>query len=119
MNTTPEAVLSLLSGYTFTFTGERELQDRIDIVLGTSGMEFTREHVLSPKDRIDFLVGGVGIEVKIGGSSTGLIRQIHRYVQHDAVQSLVVVVGAARLAQLPAVVNGKRVLIFDAVGRLW
>lgn len=116
---TPESVRAILAGYTFTFTQERQLQDGIAVALELAGVTFSREHVLSAKDRIDFLIDRLGLEVKIGGSPTGLIRQIHRYAQHEALDAILVVVGRIRLAQLPETINGKPILTFDAVRRLW
>jgi len=104
-------VAAILRGYRFAFTNEGELQQAIAKVLADTGVPFEREHRLSGADRIDFLLaGGVGIEVKIDGATNALLRQVHRYVQHDAIKALVVVVSRTRLAGLPTELGGKPIV---------
>jgi len=104
-------IAALLRAYRFAFTTEAELQQAIAKVLGDAGVPFEREHRLSGADRIDFLLaGGVGLEVKIDGATNALLRQVHRYVQHEAITALVVVVSRTRLAGLPTELGGKPVV---------
>lgn len=90
-------VLEILSAYRFNFANELELQDGIEAVLLERGIDYVRELRLSPGSRIDFLADDVGIEVKIAGSSTNLLRQIARYAKHDEIKSLIVVCNRAHL----------------------
>lgn len=102
---------AMLRGYRFAFTNEDELQTAIAQVLSDRGVSFEREHRLSGADRIDFLIaGGLGIEVKIDGATNALLRQVNRYVQHDAIKALVVVVSRTRLAGLPTELGGKPIV---------
>lgn len=107
-----DGVVAALKRYRFAFTNEGELQSGIAEVLGRAGIAFEREHRLAAADRIDFMLpDGLGIEVKIDGATNALIRQVHRYVQHEAIKALIVVAGRTRLAGLPTEMNGKPVVV--------
>lgn len=92
---------------------EKELQDGIDAALVAVGCMFQREIHLSPTDRIDFIIGaappGLGVEVKIKGSLADLLRQLHRYAQHEELGGLLVVTSLLRLTDLPRELVGKPV----------
>ncbi len=70
------------------------MQEHIATVLPEG---FHREFRLSDKDRIDFLVGNVGIECKIDGTQAKLMMQCERYLASPYLDSLIVVIGKARL----------------------
>lgn len=72
-----------------------------------------REVELSPEDRIDFLVVGarIGIEVKVDGATSALVRQLQRYAQHDCIAGLLVVSTRAHHRALPATLSGKPVVV--------
>ena len=55
------------------------------------------------------MVGRIGIEVKIDGPVTALLRQLHRYAQLEQVEALIAVVGRVQLSALPDTLNGKPV----------
>ncbi len=94
----------------FNFVHEKELQAALEQAFDAAELTFEREVVLSKKDRIDFLFeGGLGVEVKIDGSLSNLIRQLHRYVAHDQITSLLVVTNKSRLTRVPALLNGKTI----------
>lgn len=122
MDSTPEPasgrhVARLLESFRFRFDAERDLQEAISEallsseVIRSSGNALSREVVLGPKDRIDFLVGGLGIEVKVDGSLSDLIRQLHRYAQSPRVEELLVVTSRSRLLALPTSIGGKPVSV--------
>ena len=90
------------------FADELRLQDAIERVLKGAEHAYEREVVLAPGDRIDFLVGNIGIEVKVEGSPTEVVRQLIRYADSPRVARLVLVTARARLAaRVPASINGK------------
>lgn len=97
---------------------EAALQLALEQLFSGLGLEFTREHVLSPIDRLDFFVAGVAVEAKIKGSLTDLMRQLHRYAQHESVRELLVVTPAIRLSRLPRELNGKPVSVALLLGGL-
>ena len=106
-----------LSKYRFDISTEDSLQRGIAEVL-TGKVEFRREARLNSHDRPDFVVGTVAVEVKIGGSSAALTRQIGRYAELPEVEELLVI--TTRSAhQVPAEIHGKRVTTLVLRGGLW
>jgi len=101
------AVLGTLTCYRFLCHDEAELQEAIAEALRRDGIDFEREVSLAPGDRIDFLVGGVGIEVKLAGPPTAVLRQLSRYAASERVESLVLATIVARHATLPDELGGK------------
>lgn len=103
--TAPE-ILGRLESCRFNFTCEAELQEGIANLLP----EFLREYRLSDQDRIDFFGAGVGIEVKVSGSNSDIIRQLHRYAQSLEITALILFTTKSRhLRGLPSAINGKAV----------
>lgn len=90
---------------------EAELQTAIGEILKDHAIQYKREWRLNEKDRIDFLIGGLGIEVKITGSRSDLIRQLHRYAQSEQIDSLVLVTTLLRHRDLPTEINAKPITI--------
>jgi hypothetical protein len=108
-----EEARAALSGYSFRFGTELELQDGIARALTDRGVSFRREVVLSKRDRIDFMLDdGIGVEVKIDGSVSALTRQVFRYAELPDIRGLLVVVSAIRLANLPSQIGTKPVSCF-------
>lgn len=103
-----------------TFRDEAELQGRIAQLLQAAGVAFERERVLSPGDRVDFLVlPGLGVEVKVGGPRTAIIRQLARYAAHDIIQGLVLVTASLRHTEaFPREIGGKSVGIIVKTNHL-
>lgn len=97
---------------------EYSVQEQVERVLADAGVAFEREASLSPTDRIDFFIGGeIGVEVKVGGSPSSVLRQIARYAASSQVSGLVLIVTRARIASLvPPAINGKAVTVV-AIGR--
>lgn len=101
---------AVLSKYRVRCGSEADVQAAIAEILRAHGFDYRREVRLSPRSRIDFLLGDVGIEVKTRGGAVDLLRQVRRYLEHDAVAGLLVVSTITRLgAAVPARVNGKPV----------
>jgi len=107
---TPEEICASLRGVQFHFSNEKELQDGIAQRLTAPGIAFLREVVLSPGDRIDFLVDRIGIEVKVDGSLSQVIRQLWRYAQRPEISALILVTSRAKHGPIPPAMNGKPVL---------
>jgi hypothetical protein len=74
-----DAIVAALSAVSFHVTDEPQLHAAISHVLREAGLAFEHEVKLGPRERIDFLVGDVGMEVKIGGSASSVVRQLVRY----------------------------------------
>jgi predicted SpoU family rRNA methylase len=110
-------ISAALQARRFRHTNEKELQDGIESVLTEIGARFEREKQLGPKDRVDFFVkAGIALEVKIKGSLADVTRQLHRYAEHDQVQSILLVTAKARLGALPETLRGKPVRVVALLG---
>lgn len=66
-------------------------------------IDYRAEVRLSEHDRLDFFIPspGVAIEIKVKGSLSALLRQIHRYAAHEEIKEIVVVTNQRRLLKLP------------------
>lgn len=106
-----EEVARLLQRCRFRCQNEDDLQVAIATVLRDAQQEFEREVTLQPGDRIDFLVGTIGIEVKVAGRSSQVLRQLQRYARSDRVQSLVLVTTRIQVGNQPGQIGLKPVHI--------
>jgi hypothetical protein len=106
---TPEEICAVLRGVQFHFSYEKELQDGIAQRLTAIGIAFLREVILSRGDRIDFLVDRIGIEVKVDGSLSQVVRQLWRYAQRPEISALILVTSRAKHDPIPPLINGKSV----------
>lgn len=92
-----DSTLAALSSHRIVGLTEFDAQNGIEEALTAAGIEHSREHRLSDRDRIDFLVGAVGIEVKIKGSRSALIRQLGRYAGCSEINELILASSVRRL----------------------
>jgi hypothetical protein len=110
-----DTVVRIVSGRRYQTATEADLQEGLALVLAPHNPE--REVVLGPHDRVDFLLWGVGVEVKIKGSTSALTRQLWRYAKHDRIRSLLVVTTRERhRLQLPSEIDGKPVRVVSLMG---
>lgn len=103
-------IATLLQSYRYNFADERTLQDGLEHVIGQH-WEYQREYELSTTDRPDFWLPefGIAIEVKIGGPTTAVIRQLHRYASHEEVNGILLVSTCMR-HRVPETMNDKPVM---------
>ena len=115
-----ERLVKELKGYSFNYTNEDDLQRGIHEVFSMIDEPLEREYILSSKDRIDFYWPRhkVGVEVKIDHALTALTRQVHRYVQHEDINGILVVTGKIRLNAIPQTINGKPVYLHSLIASL-
>lgn len=87
---------------------EVHLHAGIAAVLDAAGIEHTREVTLPDgAGRIDFLTaGGVGIEVKVAGAPTDVLRQLARYAAAAPVGALLLATTRPAHCTLPLMVRG-------------
>ena len=108
----PEDLIELLGGYRFTTSGERELQEALWRVFEERELGPQREVILDTHARIDFLLpGGLGVEVKIQGSTSDVRRQVERYMAFEAIRSVVVITTKSKHLQLPRELGGKPLFV--------
>ncbi|OBC11404.1 hypothetical protein A5784_34975 [Mycobacterium sp. 852013-50091_SCH5140682] len=117
-----EAVAEYLSGFTYQWTSEVELQQAIWDVLPVRFLA-ERERALSSRDRPDFMVNvhglSVAIEVKVAGARNAVLRQLGRYAEHDTVDAIVLASGRRVLAAaIPEIIHTKPVLAIHLGGCL-
>lgn len=108
-----ERLLRLLKTYRYPIGSEAGLQLGLARVLTDHDIDFIREHNLGAEyGRIDFYLPGdkCGIELKIKGSRSEVLRQLHRYAQSPDISSLILITGRARLAFAPITICEKPVL---------
>ncbi len=112
-------LVTKLSGYRFTFTSEKELQEGIASALITERIPYRRELHLSVPDRPDFMLdGGIALEVKIKGSLADLLRQASRYAGHAEVTGILVIGTPRWLPRVPVQLAGKPVQTLRLLGSL-
>lgn len=112
-------VAKVITQHRFTFRAELGLQDAIATVLTDAGMVVEREVALTAQDRIDMLVDlTVGVEVKVGSSTTNVMRQLQRYAASDQVDALLLVTTRVTHRYLPDEVAGKPLTVVVLGGAL-
>lgn len=114
--TTVDHLIAILSRCRLLVEKEVDTQNAIAAELARAGVEHRREVRLTTSDRIDFMVGSTGVEVKVGGAKRAILRQLERYADSDAVETLVLVTNVA--LGLPSQLNGKPVHLVS-IGRGW
>jgi len=117
-----EEITHFLRKWRYNFGTEEELQAGVWHAINTQWSEGTwhREYWLSKEDRIDFFceTTGIGIEAKIDHPLSHLTRQVHSYVQHDALKGIVIVTSKTRLTALPNQINGKPIRFVNLIGSI-
>ena len=102
--------LEILKTYRYSVGSEERFQRGVEQALRRHGIVFLREHQLgAPYGRIDFYLPDVkvGIELKVKGSPSQVLRQLHRYAYCPDISALILLTARARLAFSPMQVNGR------------
>lgn len=87
-----EQIVSVLRMYRIPLYPEVECQNAVGSILKEHSINFEKEFKLSVKSRIDFLCeGGVGIEIKVGGRTSDVFRQLKRYEAEPQIQELILI----------------------------
>jgi alkanesulfonate monooxygenase SsuD/methylene tetrahydromethanopterin reductase-like flavin-dependent oxidoreductase (luciferase family) len=110
-----DRLAAAIARYRLPVQDEAALQIALALVFDGEGFEglVEREHDLGPIGRIDFYLPAwsIGVEVKVEGSLSAVIRQLHRYAQSPAIAALVRVTTRARLGAVPEVLNSRPVRV--------
>lgn len=106
-----QRISDVLHAHRFHFTSETELQDGIETALREANFTPQPEVVLTVGERIDFLVENVGIEVKVKGSKSTLLRQMLRYAMCPEIHGLIIATTLARHRGVPPTLNGKPITL--------
>jgi hypothetical protein len=108
---TLDALHTFFSSFGYCTETEELLQQAVEKLLRGAGIDYAAQFRLSASDRVDVLVGRVGIELKIKGRNAEIVRQLHRYVQHDAIDGILLITSRARHQQIPDRLNGKTIRV--------
>lgn len=107
-------ITRIVVGNRFSFSSEFGLHVGLEAAFKAAGLVVEREVSLGDAGRIDMLVSlagagdvGIGVEVKVGGSRTDLVRQLWFYADHPRIAALVVVTSRGILTGLPTSMNDK------------
>ena len=103
-------LLAVLKAYRYSVGSEDSFQRSLEQVLVRHGISFLREHELGPDyGRIDFYLPErkLGIELKVKGSPSQVLRQLHRYAQCPEIAALILLTARARFRHAPANINAK------------
>jgi hypothetical protein len=102
--------LEILKSYRYTVGSEDTFQRGVAQALQRHGIVFLREYQLGPEyGRIDFYVPDVkiGIELKVKGSPSQVLRQLYRYAHSPDISALILLTARTRLAFSPMQINGR------------
>src|SRR5215510_3383221 len=89
-----ESFVELICGYRYITGNEIDLQDGLSRVFDLNQVTYVREYDLGPNSgRIDFFLpdSRIGVELKVQGSPTGVLRQLYRYTLSPSIDSLILV----------------------------
>lgn len=105
-------IVATIGSHRFLWATEDDLQQGLAQALDAAGRAVSREVRLNAHDRIDLLVGHVGIEVKTTGAWRDVQRQLHRYLESDLIDELVLVSAKAVHRRIPqGTIAGKRLFV--------
>jgi hypothetical protein len=105
--------VEIFRSYRYPVGSEVDFQRAVEEVLKRHGIAFLREHQLGPAyGRIDFYIPNhkYGVELKVKGSPTEVLRQLHRYAQCPEITALILITVRCRLAFAPMNINGRPLL---------
>ncbi|GIH95403.1 hypothetical protein ACFFMN_22835 [Planobispora siamensis] len=114
---TAEQVATIVGSHRFSYANEHDLHIALAAILADSGFEVRQEVPLSTGGRIDLMTGTVGIEVKVNGRASEVMRQVARYAACPDITALVLITSRAahrtldRTIGTDGTVNGKPVTI--------
>jgi hypothetical protein len=110
-------ISGLLCHVRFNFSNEEELQLGIAELLAKGGYPFEREKRLDVHSRIDFYlpvgVRGIGIEAKVNGRPSEILRQVQRYAMHADVAGIIVLSRRANAHIIPDSLQDKPVRVIS------
>lgn len=116
MSITATDVAAAIRSFRFRYVDEDQLQEGLAGALARRGFDVQREVRLDARNRIDLMVGRVGIEVKVAGKASDVLRQCTRYLALDALDELVLVSSRVRHMHPPQTLAGKPFHVVSLTG---
>ncbi len=116
--TRSDFVAKLLKGYRYNASGRSKVLSQRGVLdaLTQSQIECEPEYDLGPGfGRIDLFLpkARIGIELKVKGSPSQILRQLYRYAQCPIVTSLLLITGRPRLNPAPSAIRGKPLAVLS------
>lgn len=108
--TVADLIEAALLRHRLPFGDELACQRAVGVILADMQIDHEREvQVSGSRGRIDFYIPAerLGIELKVKGSPSEVVRQLSRYAAAPEIESLMLVTGRAALGRLPDRLNGK------------
>lgn len=93
-------LVELIHTQKFRYRNETELHRGLSMLFSLAGVHVGQEVRLTPEDRIDFFVLGVGIEVKVKGSTPNVEKQLRRYARSGHIEQLILVTSRGKHRRL-------------------
>src|SRR5688572_22986240 len=109
-------VAKLLKGYRYNVGSECDFQCGVLDVLTQSQIDCESEYDLGPGcGRIDLFLPRfrIGIELKVKGSPSQILRQLYRYARCPIVTSLLLMTSRPRLNPIPLSIHGKPLAVLS------
>jgi hypothetical protein len=108
-----DKIFDCLARYRFDSGTEAAFQAGVERALCSGGIAFEREVRLAAGDRIDFMLEGhVGLELKIAGAETAVLRQLARYAESEHVSALILCTTKSAHIGLPRELLGKPLAVY-------
>ncbi len=110
---TLDETANLLRQYSFAAASEATLHHAVHGVFLAGGIPVEPERILSARDRIDFYLpdSQLGIECKIDGSPSEVMRQLLRYTESPEIAGLILVTSRTKHRSIPPTLGGKPVRV--------
>lgn len=108
------ALKAVLEEASYNHTCEEEFQEALGLRIASSGIPLPyREHQLSQGGRVDFYDPylRLGIEAKVKGATSGIIRQLLRYAEAPEIDGLLLVTTRRQHLDIPLELRSKPVVI--------
>ncbi len=115
-----DSIVSVIKQCSFRWSSEADIHKGILQWLERQQQHvpsFRSEVVLTKRDRLDVLLDdGTAIEIKVAGTKTEVLRQLHRYAEHEVVTGLILLTTRMAHLSMPPTVLRKRLVVVPILG---
>lgn len=103
------ALVDAIEDYRYNIQNEMDFHKGLEQAFAEAHLEVVHEYNLGKSGNIDFFLDGIGIEVKVKGSSSAVLRQIYKYLECDEVKEIILVTTKNTHRGMPNELLGKSV----------
>lgn len=115
-----DAIARVIKQCSFRWSSEADIHKGLLQWLGNQQQHvpsFRSEVILSKRDRLDVLLAdGTAIEIKVDGTKTEVLRQLHRYAEHEQVTGLILLTTKMVHTSMPPAVLDKPLVVVSIFG---